>query len=68
MRTEQHETVPVHARRWVRGWELYVLGNEDLITQGDDLEGAPRMARDYLETIVPRADFQQVEFEVVEYP
>lgn len=65
---ELHETVAVHARRWERGWELYILGSEDLITQSDDLEDAPRMARDYLETIFPGANFLQVAFEIIENP
>lgn len=57
-------TVRVDARRWSGGWELYALGNEDLVTQVENIDGAPAMVRDLLETEFPGADFSKVVFDV----
>lgn len=57
-------TVRVDARRWSGGWELYVLGIADLVTQVQDIDGAPAMVRDLLETEFPGADFSKVDFDV----
>lgn len=56
--------VRVDTRRWSGGWELYVLGSQDLITQVEDLDDAPTMVRDLLETEFPGADFSEVVFDV----
>lgn len=56
--------VRVEARRWSGGWELYVLGSQDLVTQVEDIDDAPTMVRDLLETEFPGADFSEVVFDV----
>lgn len=56
--------VRVDARRWSGGWELYVLGSQDLVTQVEDLDDAPTMVRDLLETEFAGADFSEVVFDV----
>lgn len=57
-------TVRVDARRWSGGRELCVLGSADLVTQVEDVDGAPVMVRDLLETEFPGADFSKVDFDV----
>ncbi|WP_263310246.1 hypothetical protein [Brachybacterium atlanticum] len=56
--------VRVDAKRWSGGWELYVLGSEDLVTQVEDIDDAPTMVRDLLETVFPGTDFSAVVFDV----
>lgn len=56
--------VRVDARRWSDGWELYVLGSEDLVTQVEDIDDAQTMVTDLLETEFPGADFSAVVFDV----
>lgn len=56
--------VRVDARRWSGGWELYVLGSQDLVTQVEDLDDASTMVRDLLETEFAGADFSEVVFDV----
>lgn len=56
--------VRVDVKRWSGGWELYVLGSEDLVTQVEDIDDTPTMARDLLETVFPGADFGEVVFDV----
>ncbi len=58
------DAVRVDARPWEHGWELYVLGSSDLVTQVEDLEDAPAQARDLMETWFPGADFSRVKFAV----
>lgn len=57
-------TVNVDARRWSGGWELYALGSKDLVTQVENIDDAPAMVRDLLETDFPGADFSKVIFDV----
>lgn len=56
--------VPVEARRWSGGWELYALGSEDLVTQVQDLDDAPAKVRELLETVFPGSDFSEVVFDI----
>lgn len=56
--------VRVDAKRWSGGWELYVLGSRDLVTQVEDIDDAPTMVRDLMETVFPGADFSEVVFDV----
>lgn len=56
--------VHVTARRWRGGWELHVLGSADLVTQVEDIDDAPAMVRDLLETVFPGADFSKVFFAI----
>lgn len=56
--------VHVTARRWSGGWELYVLGSADLVTQVEHIDDAQAVVRDLLETVFPGADFSRVFFTI----
>src|SRR5699024_8523323 len=53
------DAVRVDARHWSGVWEMNVLGNDDLVTQVEDLTRPPVMARDMIETLLPVADISQ---------
>lgn len=55
-------TVHATARRWDRGWELWIGG--EAATQVDALENAEAQVRDYLDTIEPDTDHSQTNVEI----
>ncbi|MFT3898747.1 MAG: antitoxin HicB [Gordonia sp. (in: high G+C Gram-positive bacteria)] len=55
--------VTATARRWDRGWELWIDG--EAATQVATLDRAAAQVRDYLDTIDPSADHSTWEIEVV---
>ncbi len=55
-------TVHVTARRWERGWELWI--GDEVATQVDALERTEAQVRDYLDTIDPEVDHSDAKVEV----
>jgi DNA-directed RNA polymerase specialized sigma24 family protein len=54
--------IEVTARRWARGWELWIDGNA--ATQVHTLERAVEQTRDYLDTVEPDVDHSRWEITV----
>lgn len=46
-------SIDVTAKRWKRGWELYIDGVG--VTQSRTLASAPQMVRDYIESLTGKA-------------